>query len=171
MFNGLIEHLLQGSIDMLRHFCEAAVRRGTDADCGWHTKMYALTYAQLSTNGRTTHRQWSVEPPKAGQHSTLNCQLPTLSLLNHFLELRTEQVYLSTHQVATEHNMKPVSLLHFRDNAILKTVAFGVAARFGRLRLSLNSRYAFDLPLQAHVRKIRVSRFLQAHRPGVNVAS
>jgi hypothetical protein len=45
VFNGLIEHLLQGSIDMLRHFCEAAVRRGTDADCGWHTKMYALKYA------------------------------------------------------------------------------------------------------------------------------
>ena len=46
VFHGPIKHFLERSICLLRHFREAAVCRGTDADCSRH----ANVYTQLSTN-------------------------------------------------------------------------------------------------------------------------
>lgn len=48
------------------------------------------------------------------QLSTLNCQLPTLSLLNHFLELRAEHIHAPVIvKISAECNVKPISPLAF----------------------------------------------------------
>jgi hypothetical protein len=61
VFNGLIEHLLQGSIGLRRHFCEAAVRRATDPDRCWQTNMYTQAYAESST-GKDRAPKCEVKP-------------------------------------------------------------------------------------------------------------
>src|SRR5438046_10119873 len=80
---------------------------------------YARFYITFDLKGQRIH--WnarcslhSITDPKS-RSITSWFQLPTLRLLNHFLELRAEHIDSSAHQVATERDVEPVALLAFND--------------------------------------------------------
>jgi hypothetical protein len=50
VFDGLIEHLLQGRVGLFRHLREALVRCGADTDRCWHTNLYTSTCTRLSND-------------------------------------------------------------------------------------------------------------------------